>query len=624
MNTNRRTHGWSGSVKSFLEHPKSVVESSLEEHLNGLLGMNASKSQVEAWLEEIDVLKQSFRDLAIARTDSLDWSIILEFELPLEGGRRPDVIILGPDRIFVLEFKQDPILQRSSLDQVAAYARDLSEYHSKSHGIEVIPFLIPTKTNDKSESRDVVKVLSPDKIASTLDGFPIAKIIDLKDWLEGDYAPLPTLIAAAKMIFSNERLPAIKRAESYGVAKAVIRLKEIAASSLQNSDRSLAFVSGVPGAGKTLVGLQFVYDKSDQSSQAIFLSGNGPLVEVLRDALKSKAFVRDLHAFIKSYGTTAKVPKQNIIVFDEAQRAWDASHMMIQKAVEFSEPELLISIGERIPGWATLVGLIGHGQEIHTGEEAGISGWFDALKSEHAISDWKVYVPPRFAEAFPGKTVIEYPELDLNHTLRSKQAEHLHLWVENLLAGKFAEASIYAQKIWLQNFPIFITRNLDEAKEYVTTRFEGEKSKRYGILASSKDRILPEYGIKNGFQDTKRVKNAKWYNEDLGTKGSCCNMEEAVTEFGCQGLELDMAIVAWGNDFTWTGKSWELRKMRTRIPQVDPHQLRLNSYRVLLTRSREGIIVFIPPITEFDLTEHAFLAGGARILDSEIPLAEIS
>jgi len=624
MNTNRRTHGWSGSVKSFLEHPKSVVESSLEEHLNGLLGMNASKSQVEAWLEEIDVLKQSFRDLAVARTDSLDWSIILEFELPLEGGRRPDVIILGPDRIFVLEFKQDPVLQRSSLDQVAAYARDLSEYHSKSHGIEVIPFLIPTKTKDKSESRDVVKVLSPDKIASTLDGFPIAKIIDLQDWLEGEYAPLPTLIAAAKMIFSNERLPAIKRAESYGVAKAVIRLKEIAASSLQNSERSLAFVSGVPGAGKTLVGLQFVYDESDQSSQAIFLSGNGPLVEVLRDALKSKAFVRDLHAFIKSYGTTAKIPKQNIIVFDEAQRAWDASHMMIKKAVEFSEPELLIAIGERIPGWATLVGLIGHGQEIHTGEEAGISGWFDALKSDHAISDWKVYAPPRFADAFPGKTVIEYPELDLNHTLRSKQAEHLHLWVENLLAGKFADASIYAQKIWLQNFPIFVTRNLDEAKEYVTTRFEGEKSKRYGILASSKDRILSEYGIKNGFQDTKRVKNAKWYNEDLGTKGSCCNMEEVVTEFGCQGLELDMAIVAWGNDFTWTGKSWELRKMRTRIPQVDPHQLRLNSYRVLLTRSREGIIVFIPPIREFDLTEHAFLAGGARILDSEIPLAEIS
>jgi hypothetical protein len=624
MDTTRRTHGWSGSVRTFLDQPKSHVESKLQEHLLGLLGMNPSNSQFEAWIEEIDVLRQSFRDLAIARVDCLEWSLILEFELPLEGGRRPDVIILGPGRIFVLEFKQDPILSRSSLDQVAAYARDLSEYHSKSHGIEVIPFLVPTKTTNKSELRDVVSIISPDKIAPALDGYPVGLPIDLEDWLDGDYAPLPTLIAAAKMIFSNERLPAIKRAESYGVANAVNRLKEIADSSQLNSERSLAFVSGVPGAGKTLVGLQFVYDKSDQTSQAIFLSGNGPLVEVLRDALKSKAFVSDLHAFIKSYGTTSKIPKQNIIVFDEAQRAWDSSHMMLKKAVPYSEPELLIAIGERIPGWATLVGLIGHGQEIHTGEEAGIAGWFAALQSKHAASDWKVYAPPRFANAFPGKTVIEHPELDLNHTLRSKQAEHLHMWVQNLLDGQFADASTYAQKIWLQNFPIFITRNLDEAKQYLTSRFEGETSKRYGILASSKDQILPAYGISNGFQDTKRVKNAKWYNEDLGTPGSCCNMQEVVTEFGCQGLELDMAIVAWGNDFMWSGKNWELRKMRTRIPQIDPHQLRLNSYRVLLTRSREGIIVFIPPRPEFDATEHALLAAGARILDVQESLAEIS
>ena len=624
MDLGRRTYGWSGSVRCFLDEPTSLVESKLQEHLLGLLGMHASNSQVEAWLEEIDVLRQSLRDLAIARIDCLEWSLIFEFELPLEGGRRPDVIVLGPGRIFVLEFKQDPILNRSSLDQVAAYARDLCEYHSKSHGIEVTPFLVPTKTSNKAEVRDVVQIVSPDKIASVFDGYLSGPQIDLDDWLEGDYAPLPTLIAAAKMIFSNERLPAIKRAESYGVARAVSRLKEIANSSLQKSERSLAFVSGVPGAGKTLVGLQFVYEESDQSSQAIFLSGNGPLVEVLRDALQSKAFVSDLHAFIKSYGMTSKVPKQNIIVFDEAQRAWDSSHMLLKKDIPYSEPELLIAIGERIPGWATLVGLIGHGQEIHTGEEAGIAGWFDALESKHATSDWKVYAPPRFAKEFPGKSVIEYPELDLNHTLRSKQAEHLHMWVHHLLEGQFAEASLYAQKIWVQNFPIFITRSLEEAKQYVTSRFEGELSKRYGILASSKDQILPEFGIQNGFQDTKRVKNARWYNENLGTPGSCCNMQEVVTEFGCQGLELDMAIVAWGNDFKWSGKEWELRKMRTRIPQADPHQLRLNSYRVLLTRSREGLIIFIPPKSELDATEHALLASGARVLKYLLPLEDIS
>lgn len=622
MDSLRETHGWSGSIRKFLDQPTSLLEQALEKHLNGLLGMNAAHSQVDAWLEELEVLRTSFRDLAISRPEALKWSVILEYELPLEGGRRPDVIILGPGKIFVLEFKQDPRLSRSALDQVAAYARDLSEYHSKSHGIPVLPYLVPTKTSGISETRDSVAVLSPDKIAAFLDGHGDGRVFDLDDWLSGDYAPLPTLIAAARMIFNNERLPAIKRAESYGVASAVERLKEIASHAETDSKRCLAFVSGVPGAGKTLVGLQFVYESSDLSSQAIFLSGNGPLVEVLRDALKSKAFVSDLHAFIKSYGTTAKIPKQHIVVFDEAQRAWDSSYMMLKKAVPYSEPELLISIGEKIPNWSTLVGLIGHGQEIHTGEEAGIEGWFKALKSDLAISDWKVFAPPRFAKAFPGQEVTEYAELDLNRTLRSKQAEEMHSWVESLLEGELAKASTIAQKIWMQNFQIFITRDLDEAKNYVNQRFQGAESKRFGILASSKDRILPEYGIKNDFQSTKMVKNAKWYNNNLGEAGSCCNFEETVTEFGCQGLELDMAVVAWGNDFMWSGNSWELRKMRTLIPQENPHQLRLNSYRVLLTRSREGVVIFIPPKPEFNNTEHALLAAGARILTTDIEFSK--
>ena len=624
MSLDRMTHGWSGSVRDFLDEPRSTIEQSLESHLKGLLGLNAAGSQMEAWIEEIDVLKKAFRDLSISRPSCLRWSVILEYELPLEGGRRPDVIILGPNKIFVFEFKQDPVLNRSSLDQVAAYARDLAEYHSQSHGIEVAPFLIPTKSKDKNESRDVVTIISPDKIAPVLDGEVESEPIDLAKWLEGDYAPLPTLIAAAKMIFSNERLPAIKRAESYGVAKAVQRLKEIVKISEQNSERALAFVSGVPGAGKTLVGLQFVYEESNQDSQAIFLSGNGPLVEVLRDALKSKAFVSDLHAYIKSYGTTSKIPKQHIIVFDEAQRARDSSNMLVKKGIPISEPELLIGIGEKIPNWTALVGLIGHGQEIHTGEEGGMAGWFEAVNSSHATSNWKIYTPPRFTNAFPNKSVTEYEELDLNHTLRSKQAENLHDWVNFVLTGKLSEASILAQKIWRQNFPIFITRDIDEAKSYVRDRFKGESSKRFGILASSKDQVLPNYGIQNGFHQTKQVKNAKWYNANLGEQGSCCNLEEVVTEFGCQGLEIDMAIVAWGNDYLWDGTSWILRKMRTRIPQIDPHQLRLNSYRVLLTRSREGLIIFIPPTIEFDATENALLAAGARVLESNLSLADIN
>lgn len=621
MNLDRVTHGWSGNIKSFLNTPTSVIENQLETHNFDLFNQGTAGSQIEAWLEEIEILRIALRDLAVVRPDSISWSVILEYELPLEGGRRPDVIILGPKVITVLEFKQDPGLQRSQIDQVNAYARDLAEYHSKTHGIKVIPILVPTKLSSLELTKDGVQILSPDRISLFLNKFEEYPAIDLQDWLSGDYAPLPTLIAAAKMIFNNEKLPAIRRAQSLGVQKAVDALRVIAQTSRAEGRRSLAFVSGVPGAGKTLVGLQFVYAESGFDSQAIFLSGNGPLVEVLRDALKSKAFVSDLHAFIKSYGTTSKIPKQNIIVFDEAQRAWDSDHMMNKKMIAESEPELLVRIAEKIPDWSTLVGLIGHGQEINTGEEAGVPGWFSALEKSTSKVNWNIYMPPRYSHEFPNLEIEEIPELDLTKTLRSRQAEDLHDWVQELLVGNLGTAARIAAKIKYQNFPIFVTRDLGLAKEYVFNMYKGQEEKRYGLLASSKDKFLPAVGILNGFQDTKLTKYSRWYNNPLGEKGSCCNLIDVVTEFGCQGLELDMALVAWGNDLLWDGKEWNMRKMRSRFPQKDPHQLRVNSYRVLLTRSRDGLVIYVPEDPNFDLTEHALLAAGAQILVENLDYA---
>jgi DUF2075 family protein len=619
MITDRRTHGWSGSIEEFLHAPKSVIEEKLNEHLRGLLNMNAGGSQIEAWFEEIDILQSTFRALAISEPKSIKWSIILEYELPLEGGRRPDAIVLGPGKIFVLEFKKGQKVSKVALDQVAAYARDLSEYHSETHGIEVLPFLIPTGQSNLHTNEDEVKIVSPDLLATTLNTLYSDEKIELTTWLDGEYAPLPTLIAAAKMIFFHKNLPSIRRAESAGVHEAVKKLSQISEQSRIDKSRNLAFVSGVPGAGKTLVGLQFVYDQSSDDAKSVFLSGNGPLVEVLRDALKSKTFVSDLHAFIKSYGTTTKIPNQHIIVFDEAQRAWDADHMRNKKAIANSEPELLINIGERLPEWTTLVGLIGYGQEINTGEEGGIQGWVDALRSEMSKMTWTVFVPSRFAPYFESEKYEIADELDLNITLRTKQAEDLHDWVRNLLDGNIAGAAQTAKS--LRNYPILVTRELEKAKDYVKQRYFGEETKRYGIIASSKDRILEKYGIHNGFQATKLVKYSKWYNNKLGEVGSCCNFEECVTEFGCQGLELDMAILAWGNDYKWNGTTWEMRKFRTQFPQKNPQQLRENSYRVLLTRSRDGLVIFIPPEKDLDPTEHILLAAGAEILVGELPLA---
>jgi len=617
----RQTYAWSGSTRNLLDTPKSLIEEALEQHLKGLLNKNAAGTQVDAWSEEIDVLRTCFRDLAIARPDSLDWGLVLEYELPLEGGRRPDVIITAPGRLLVLEFKQDPKLNRAYIDQAYSYARDLAEYHSKSHNLPVIPYLVPTRTSDLIDERDGVLIVSPNKLAASLSELDEGKSIDLEEWISGEYAPLPSLIQAAKMIFQNEKLPSIRRAESLGVGDAVTELQKISEFSRTNQQRTLAFVSGVPGAGKTLVGLRFVYESSIDKASSIFLSGNDPLVRVLRDALKAKHFVQDLHSFIKTYGTTNKTPSQHVIVFDEAQRAWDATHMGVKNDVHFSEPELLVRIGEKLPGWANLVGLIGHGQEINSGEEAGIDGWRQAVESESAVSEWKIFAPPRFSKDFPGREVTIVEKLDLNKSLRSRRAEDLHEWVAKLLEGRLSEASRLANRVISSGFQIHLTRNLEEAKSFVRLLYEGEEHKRFGILASSKDTCLPNYGIRNGFQDTKRVNYAKWYNSVAGEDGSSNNLQETITEFGCQGLEVDCALIAWGNDLNWDGTKWEMRKLRPKFKQHNPLELRKNSYRVLLTRSRDEMVIFIPPEDRFDLTEMALLAAGARILEFELSAA---
>jgi hypothetical protein len=609
----RRQYGWAGSLREFLNTPNEVIIPSLEEHLLGLLGMGTSGLQSSAWEEELNLVQISLRELSIARQDILDWSVVFEYELPLEGGRRPDVIILGPESIYIFEFKQDHKIQRAALDQTAAYGRDISEYHSESHNKNVYSCLVPTRTKDLLYKEDSIQVLSPNRIAAFLDDTPRGASLELHSWLRGDYAPLPTLIAAAKMIFNHERLPAIKRAESLGVGKAVDRLNQISEDAKRDGQRTLAFVAGVPGAGKTLVGLQYVYETSHETGSAVFLSGNGPLVEVLSGALKSKVFVRDLHAYVKQYGLTDRIPPQHVVVFDEAQRAWDAAYMEFKGKSNLSEPEILISIGEKIPDWASLVGLIGHGQEINSGEEAGMEGWNGAVDSS-AQSDWKIHTPPRYKEIFEGKDVTEHLELDLTKTLRSKQAEFLHDWVGNLLEGKLSSAARIADDMRTQSYPMFLTRDLEQAKQYIRNRYEGEPNSRYGILASAKDRILTTLGIPNSFQETKVLKFSRWYNSGLEDEKSCTRLDTVMTEFGCQGLELDMALVAWGDDYLWTGILWQARMARTRFPQQDQHQIRLNSYRVLLTRSRDGLIIYLPDLEKFNKTEEALLASGVRFL----------
>jgi hypothetical protein len=278
-----------------------------------------------------------------------------------------------------------------------------------------------------------------------------------------------------------------------------------------------------------------------------------------------------------------------------------------------SEPDLLITIAERLEKWTVIVGLIGGGQEIYAGEEGGIGLWNSAIASGN--EGWSVTCASSLASSFPNAKVTINDALDLTISLRSQQAGYLHKWVADLLDGDIASAAKISLDIRSHAFPLYVTRNLQQAKDYVVDRYMDKPNARYGILASSKsERILSSYGIDTSFPATKRLRVAPWYNKGRGDPDSGCALTNAVTEFQCQGLELDFPIVAWADDYRWESNKWITKASRSKYSIKDPFQLRKNVYRVLLTRGRDGVVVFVPENESMDETYHILLASGMQIL----------
>lgn len=616
MSGRRKPWGWAGTLQAYLNAVPGTVVGALCAHLHDLLGHPASSSQVSAWVDEDRLLRAALRDLAIGRPEVVRWGIALEYELHLEGGRRPDVVLHDGANIYVLEYKQASIASPAAVDQVAAYARDLAEYHAETHGLQVHPVIVLTGSGALGNvpvNNAIVVVAG--QLAALLDDLAAGSgPVDFNAWLWSDYQPLPTLIEAARMIFREEQLPRIRRAESAGIPDAVALLARLVKEAERDGARKLAMLAGVPGAGKTLTGLQLVYDRLADAQDSVFLSGNGPLVAVLRDALKNKNFVQDLHAFVTTYGSSERVPQHHIVVFDEAQRAWDRGYMSWHGRGSGSEPDVLIQVGERLPDWCALVGLVGDGQEIHSGEEGGVKQWQTAI-NDHAVEDWTVHCPPRLTDAFEGVHVSAHEELDLTLSLRSRRADELHSWVAALLDADFVVASRHARLIRAAEFTMYLTRDLDAGKRHLVERYAGDTEARFGVLASSRTQsFLPKHGVDSSWPATKKVNFGHWYNRPRGEPRAGGNLDEVVTEFGCQGLELDMPLIAWGDDVRWDGNGWAVKPGRPRYPQDDPRQLRLNCYRVLLTRGRDGFVIYVPPDPTLDGTVTALLAAGVAVL----------
>lgn len=639
--------GWQSDLPTFHATAAGVIRGSLEDFVR-----EYSEAQAAAWRASIPMLQREAGELLEQREQAREYGAVLEYALPYDG-RRPDVVVLAEGAVVVLELKGKSAPSQADLDQVAAYARDLRAYHRECHAREVRPILVPTRAKGTVLERDGVVIAAPDR----LDGV-VGELADraggqgpsLEAFLDDSaYCPLPTLVEAARELFHSRTIREVWRARA-ATDPAVEVIAAIAHEAARTKTRHLVLVTGVPGAGKTLVGMRAVHAHflddlavprkgRKPTVPGLYLTGNGPLAEVLQYELRKaggggRTFVRHIKAYLDRYVPNAeRIPPEHVLVFDEAQRAFSAE-MVGDKHTKWasesiaSEPELFVRVCDRMPEWSVLVGLIGEGQEIHLGEEEGLAQWRSALDASEDPSRWTVHAPADLEPVFTGAGIATrwQPALNLDTEIRFHATTRLHELVERVLVtGEAADASKVAEAVRVpygrptDGLRLYVTRDLPAAESYLRERYAEAPQARFGILASSRDRDLPAFGIANDYMATQNVKIGPWFTEPQEHPESGRNLEKAVTEFNCQGLELDMALVAWGTDLMREHGAWTDRKARRygrkgNTRPKDPYRMRLNAYRVLLTRGRDGTIVFVPPMDELDETFDFLLACGFREL----------
>lgn len=576
----------------------------------------------------------------------LDGHIIFEYIIP-RIGNRIDNIVIYKGIIFLLEFKVGEKKYPSyAIEQVTDYAFDLSCFHKESHNRLLVPILISTKAHSvKQEIR-----ISKDNVLETIccNEYEIAKYItevSLKfiqdeiipdDWINSLYMPTPTIIEAAQALYLGHNVEDISRndASAKNLNQTTKAINKIIDYSKANNRKSICFITGVPGAGKTLAGLNIAVERQKiaEDEHAVFLSGNGPLVDVLQEALarddakrnhisrkeasrKVKEFIQIIHHFRDDAISVDTPPVEKVAIFDEAQRAWDEQNltdfMKKKKHIEdfnMSEPEFLISILNRHNDWATIICLIGGGQEINKGESAGIYGWFDSLRNNYP--NWDIYVSDKitddeyskghnFAEMTKNMNVNIIEDLHLAVSLRSFRSENVSNFVKALLDVDIDTAKrLYEQ--FKNDYPVFVTRNLHKAKLWVRSQAKG--SQRYGLTASSGAKRLRKYGI----WVQNKIEATNWFLNGKNDVRSSFHLEETATEFDIQGLELDWTIVCWDADLRFeNGDFKHLKFVGTKwqnIKSADNILYLKNAYRVLLTRARQGFVIFVPTGDETDMT----------------------
>lgn len=645
---------YSDSIASFLKaEPDEILGKLASENKFSL-----EQTQRDSWEEEIRILREVL--------GAYQGHIYFEYSIPRMGQRIDVVVIIGAV-IFVLEFKIGmKEFQRHAIDQVWDYALDLKNFHETSHNCLIAPVLIATEAKtvdiEIATTHQNDKLLFPicsnsnslGEVIKSVLLFTEGDAIDHGEWEEGRYCPTPTIIEAAMSLYNNHSVEDISRSDASAInlSETSKVVSDVIVKSKEKGQKSICFVTGVPGSGKTLVGLNIATKYIDKTKDlySVFLSGNGPLVKILcevlaRDKVKRekefgrkkkkgeaysevKAFIQNVHHFRDDCLEDLGAPIEHVALFDEAQRAWDfkqtADFMKRKKKkpnFTMSEPEFLISCLDRHEDWAVIVCLVGGGQEINIGE-AGIGEWIESLNKSYP--GWHIYISSRLTDSEyragevlsqleSRSNVIYDDKLHLGVSMRSFRAENVSLLVKHLLDINVEQARDTLRKI--DKYPIVITRDLSKAKQWLKTQARG--SERYGIVVSSQAERLRPHAI-----NVKSPMNPiHWFLNGKDDVRSSYYLEDVATEFDVQGLELDWACVTWDGDFRYSDEGWKHRSFRgsrwVHIRKEERKKYLKNAYRVLLTRARQGMVIVVPWGDDDDFTRSSeFYDGTYKYLQS--------
>jgi hypothetical protein len=645
---------WSGTFATFLNAAPQTIVERLALRLVETHHLNHA-TQILAWRGQVECLQHALQSLPG------EWRLLFEYPL-LRLGRRLDAVLVTDRAIIVIEFKiGSTVFDKAAISQVEDYALDLQDFHAGSRNEMIIPILVASQATPSREQYVLpfpgvagVLTASTESLTALLNDLTTrisVGSIDIDAWEAAPYRPIPTIVEAATALYTKHGVTEIAAARSdvSNLTRTTEAVLRAVAEARRDGKHIIVFVTGIPGAGKTLCGLNAVFGAE---TSAAFLTGNLPLVHVLREALardaasvpgasirharqKTESAVQGLTGFVRDNLNREAPPHEHVVVFDEAQRAWDAAYGARKFNLNDSEAALFLDIMHRHQDYAVVIALVGNGQEINTGE-AGLSEWGRALA---ARPDWQIRAAPDVLTtveprqrlfATPPPRIIVEPSLHLNVPIRSVRSAAGAPWVDAVLRGQIDEARDHAS----DGVPFFVTRSLAMMRAGLRRLARGER--RAGLVCSTGARRLVADGIWPDFPHLDSDAIANWFLNRWPDVRASDALEMPATQFACQGLELDYVGLCWGGDLIWR-RNWQIRRFAGTKWQnptgQDARDFRINTYRVLLTRARYDTIIWVPegdandPTREpelFDQTAAYLLLCGATILeDPPVPVPDV-